>query len=168
MRSAAPLVLLLALTSACSHPLLLKKYSATTPLVPALKGRSVFVAPFADERKNEWKESEPMKDPPRFTYQEPTSEQLEQWNVERRKLGDGLPVSSLFSVGVMRNGFGMPIREVFSVNSPVQWLTDSTRLDREGAESSAFRASFISVPTCRIQLVRDSDASCTSARSAVR
>lgn len=131
MRIAAPLMLL-ALTSGCAHPLLLKKYAATTPPVAGLKGQSVYVAPFADERKNEWSESEPLPDPPRWAVRELTSDQLDRWDEERKKLGEGRPISQQFQVGQKRNGFGMPIAEVFSVNSPAQWLTEATRLELVG------------------------------------
>ncbi|MBK7860329.1 MAG: hypothetical protein IPJ65_17305 [Archangiaceae bacterium] len=123
-----PLLLLIALAS-CSHPLLLKKYAATSPAVPQLDGRTVYLQPFTDARVEEWSQTQPLPDPPRYTFAEPSAEQLDQWERERRALGDGLPVSRLYSVGVVRNGFGMPLNEVFSVSSPVQWLSDATRLE---------------------------------------
>lgn len=129
MRPVSPLFLLLALTSGCAAPLLLKKYAATSPQVPALKGRSVFVMPFRDERKFEWTESEPMPDPPRWAPVELSSEHFDLWDVERRKRGEGLPISSQYQVGHKRNAFGMPIAEVFSSSSPAEWLTEATRLE---------------------------------------
>jgi hypothetical protein len=129
MRSVPALVIAAALCAGCSHPLLLKKYAATSPPVPALKGRVIFVAPFEDRRRQEWTSSEPLPDPAHWEYREPTSQQLDQWDSERRKLGDDLPLAQQYRVGQKRNGFGVPIKDVFSVNSPAQWLTDSTRLE---------------------------------------
>jgi hypothetical protein len=129
MRPVVPLMLLLALTSGCAAPLLLKKYAATSPKVPTLKGRSVYVMPFRDERQNEWNESEPLPDPPRWAPVEVSSEQFDRWDLERRKRGEGLPISSQYQVGHKRNAFGMPIAEVFSSSSPAEWLTDATRLE---------------------------------------
>lgn len=126
--AAALLALLLALAS-CSHPLLLKKYSPTNPPVAGLKGRSIFVAPFTFEGRHEWSGTEPLADPPRFTPVSPTDAQMDQWEEERRKLGEGKSVAEQFKVGHKRNGFGMPIAEVFSVSSPGQWLTEATRLE---------------------------------------
>ena len=128
MRPVAHLVLLLALAG-CSHPLLLKKSAPTNPPVAGLKGRSIFVAPFTYEGRQEWSGTEPLPDPPRFTPVSPTDAQLDQWEEERRKLGEGKTVADQFKVGHKRNGFGMPIAEVFSVSSPAQWLTEATRLE---------------------------------------
>jgi hypothetical protein len=129
MRPAASAVLLLALCSGCTHPLLLKKYAATGRKVPALSGKSVFVAPFTDERRVEWNKSQPLPDPPRWEAKELTSAQLDQWEAERRKLEDQVPQSSQFHVGQKRNGFGAPIKDLYSVTSPEQWLADSTRME---------------------------------------
>jgi hypothetical protein len=129
MRNSGALAALLILSAGCSHPLLLKKYRATVGPRPPLKGLSVFVQPYADDLHRDWPDERLLPDPPNWNYREPTSKMMDQWDTERRKLGDGLPLEKLYSVGVKRNGFGIPIKEVFSVNSPGQWLSEATRLE---------------------------------------
>jgi hypothetical protein len=150
MTSLRVLAVVAALSSGCSHSLLLKKYAATSPAVPALKGRAIYVEPFANEARGEWtKNDEPLPDPPRWEYRELSSKQLDQWDAERRKLGDDLPLAKQFRVGQKRNGFGIPIKDVFSVNSPAEWLTESTRL-----EVAAQGASLVETPEAADVVVR--------------
>jgi len=119
--------------AACSHPLLLKKYAATSPKRPNIAGRAVFVAPFADQRVDEWSDdkSVPLAEPKGFERRELTSEQLEQWEQERRALEEKVPESMWHRVGHKRNGFGMPIKEVRSLNGPAEWLTQAAKLSLE-------------------------------------
>ena len=119
------------LAAGCSHPLMLKKYSATTPKRTGIEGRTVFVAPFADRREEDWddKKSVALPEPKGFEYREPTSEQMDAWEAERDKLEQSRPLAQWYRVGHMRNAFGAPIKEVFSVTPPADWLTDAARIE---------------------------------------
>ncbi len=126
------LFLFIAVASAgCEHPLLLKKYQATSPKRASLSGATVHVVPFVDAREAEWdeKKSEPRRDPKGFAYCELTPQQHDAWELERDKLEKTVPRTRWISVGQMRNAFGMPVREFFSVNAPAEWLTEAARLE---------------------------------------
>lgn len=118
-------------TAACEHPLLLKKYQATSPKRAALASITVRVVPFADARELDWddQKSQPRLDPKGFAYRPLTQKEQAAWELERDTLEETIPKTRWISVGQVRNAFGMPVREFFSVNAPADWLTEAARLE---------------------------------------
>ncbi len=117
----------------CSHPLLLKKYAATAPKRPGIEGRTVYVAPFGDQRVDEWSDdkSVPLPEPRGFQRVELTSEQRDAWEKERDALEEKVPQAQWHRVGHKRNAFGIPIKDVHSVNPPAEWLQQAAKLSLE-------------------------------------
>jgi hypothetical protein len=124
---------------ACSSPLYLKKYATVVPKTPTnlLAGKSIFVAPFGNENRvdDSWEQSERLEDPPGFEYSELNDAEWDQWEKERDQLQATTPEGSWHKVGWQRNLFGMPIRDIHSVNDPAEWMTSAAQaeLQAQGA-----------------------------------
>ena len=117
--------------SGCSHPLLLKKYAATSPARQVISGRTLHLAAFEDRREADWddQKSKALPEPKDFAVKPLSAEQLEAWEQERDALETSVPEMRWTKVGHKRNGFGMPIKDVRALNSPAEWLTEAARLE---------------------------------------
>ena len=123
---AAPLLL-----AACSHPVYLKSFEASAPAQAGLNGRTVYLEPIVDQRdpqKQEWKESQPREDPPGFKFKE-LGAHKGTWEAERNQLQSQISEDKWHKLGHQRNGFGIPIKDVKSVNAPWKSRSPFSKLD---------------------------------------
>lgn len=71
------------------------------------------------------------EEPPAFKYADFTREQDKLWDTEMKTLQKQTKEASWTKIGNMRNGFGMVMSHVYSLNDPATWLTESMKFDLE-------------------------------------
>lgn len=122
---------------------LLKEYNPTVPpkADSLLKGATVSIKAFGDafNINNNLEDnvgSKTTEEPQGYSYIKMTPEQEKAWNrdVEARKRSSS--EKDWKAIGYVRNGFGMVMSKVYAINSPVEWLTDTLKMDlqQQGAQ----------------------------------
>jgi hypothetical protein len=124
--------------------ILLKEYGASVPVAAdgALKGVTVCVKEFSRvpdlislELKNK------PEEPASFKYANLTREQDKQWETEMKALQKQTRKPDWIKIGNMRNGFGMVMSHVYSLNDPAAWLSESLKFDLEAQGAKVVDAS---------------------------
>ena len=149
-RSAFPLLLLLVAIILCTgcvtngRRILLKEYGPSVPVAAdgALKGMTVCLKEFSrvpDLISFELKSK--AEEPAAFKYADFTHEQDKQWETEMKALQKQTKEPDWIKIGNMRNGFGMVLSHVYSLNDPTAWLTESLKFDLEAQGAKVVDAS---------------------------
>src|ERR1051326_5278415 len=123
---------------------LLKEYGPSVPVLTdqSLKGATICLKGFKSasnlvslEVKTKFEEPDP------FHYMGLTSEQDKLWDKEMNALRKQTTQADLKQIGNLRNGLGMVMSHVYSLNDPAVWLTDSLKFDLEAQGAKVVDAS---------------------------
>ncbi len=120
----------------CRTGFALKTYAATSVVREGIRGRTVAVVPFVDERQEAWASSQPLADPVGFMLTPLTPEELERWEADCDRLDAAVPAERQSKVGQRYNAYRQPTFEIYSTTGPAPWLTEATELElkAQGAE----------------------------------
>ncbi len=128
--------------------LLLKEYGPSVPVVAgdSLKGATIYLQGFkcATDLMGMEPTSPPDEVAP-FSYLDMTREQDMQWDKEMKLLEKQTKEADWKRIGNMRNGFGMVMSHVYTLNDPAVWLADSLKLDLEAQGAKVVDASQVAV-----------------------
>lgn len=123
---------------------LLKEYGPSVPVVAgdALRGKVIALKGF-NSVTNLVKPDPTTKpiEPEGFKYEPQSKEHDQLWSAEMLKLQRSVKKDRWILIGNMRNGLGMVMSHVYTLNDPAEWLTQSLKFDLEAQGARVVDAS---------------------------